>query len=91
MMHFPDPIIEMVGEDSSTSEKFQRNKFYNPGSTISLTCIIRRHLIQNATVNDLMNVSWKKDGEHIDLQTEERIRKAYKCQCLEQLFNPTRL
>ena len=69
-------------EDSSTTDNLPPNKFYNPGSTISLTCIIRRHLLHNATVNDLMNVSWKKDGELIDLQTEERIRKANKC--LEQ-------
>ena len=74
----------MVSEESVSSSHLSLppEKFYNPGSTISLTCIIRRHLLHNATVNDLMNVSWKKDGELIDLQTEERIRKANKC--LEQ-------
>ena len=66
----------MVGEESdpSSSENLPPDKFYNPGSDISLKCIIRRHLIKNATVQDITNVSWKKAGVLIDLQTQERIR-----------------
>jgi len=73
-----DAIIEILGEelDSSSlsaSENLPPDKFYNPGSHISLKCIIRRYLIKNATVQDITNVSWKKDGVLIDLQTQERI------------------
>jgi len=70
-----DAVIEMVGEESdpSSSEDLPPDKFYNPGSDISLKCIIRRHLIKNATVQDITNVSWKKAGVLIDLQTQERI------------------
>ena len=51
------------------------DKFYNPGSDIFLKCFIRRYLISNATVKDTTNVSWKKDGILIDLQSMERIRQ----------------
>ena len=74
-----DAIIEMLGEDpdsSSLSHNLPPDKFYNPGSHISLKCIIRRYLIKNATVQDITNVSWKKNGVIIDLQTQERIRQA---------------
>ena len=68
----------MVGEEEySAPQNFPLTKFYNPGSAISLKCIIRRHLIHNATLNDLTNVSWKKDGVLIDLQLQQRIRQAY--------------
>ena len=40
-------------------------QFYNPGSDISLKCIIRRHLIQNAAVIGIL----------LDLQSTEIIRK----------------
>jgi len=74
-VHVKDAIIEMVGEepDPSSPQNLPPDKFYNPGSHISLKCIIRRHLIKNATVQDITNVSWKKDGILIDLQTQERI------------------
>jgi len=70
-----DAILEMLGEDldPSSPQSLPPDKFYNPGSDISLKCIIRRHLIKNATVQDITNVSWKKDGVIIDLQTQERI------------------
>ena len=66
-----------VGEDvsSSSTDIFHPNKFYNPGSMISLKCIIRRHLIKNSTIHDITNVSWKKNKVLIDLQERERIRK----------------
>ena len=48
-------------------------RFYNPGSHISLNCVIRRRLIRNATVQDITNVTWKKDGEVLDLLSQERI------------------
>merc|ERR1712098_221719 len=34
---------------------------------------IRRHLIHNATVKDITNISWKKDSIIIDLQSQERM------------------
>ena len=76
-----DAIIEMLGEESdpSSAHSLPPDKFYNPGSDISLKCIIRRHLIMNATVQDITNVSWKKNGVMIDLQTQERIRQAENC------------
>ena len=66
-----------VGEDvsSSSTNIFQPKKFYNPGSMISLKCIIRRHLIKNTSIHDIANVSWKKNKVLIDLQEQERIRK----------------
>ena len=76
---FSEPIIQMgwVGEDvySSSTNIFQPKKFYNPGSMISLKCIIRRHLIKNTSIHDITNVSWKKNKVLIDLQEQERIRK----------------
>ena len=71
----------MLGEESdpSSAHSLPPDKFYNPGSDISLKCIIRRHLIKNATVQDITNVSWKKNGVIIDLQTQERIRQAENC------------
>ena len=73
---FSDAIIEMLGDDSDPSSPLSLppDKFYNPGSDILLKCIIRRHLIKNATVQDITNVSWKKDGVLINLQAQERIR-----------------
>ena len=67
----------MQGDDSDTSSLLNHSpdKFFNPGSTISLKCIIRRHLIQNATLSDITNVTWKKKGVFIDMQMQERIRK----------------
>jgi hypothetical protein len=67
----------MLGEESetSTSQKLPPDKFFNPGSTISLKCIIRRHLIKNATVSEITNVTWKKNKVILDLQIQERIRK----------------
>ena len=59
----------MLGDKSS------RDKFFNPGSDIFLKCFIHRNLIHNATVKDITNVSWKKDGLLIDLQSQERMRK----------------
>jgi len=77
ILRVQDAIIEMLGEEAdsslSASENLPPDKFYNPGSHISLKCIIRRYLIKNATVQDITNVSWKKDGLLIDLQTQERI------------------
>ena len=37
-------------------------------------CVPRRNLVRNATVQQITNVAWKKDGQLIDLQTQERIR-----------------
>ena len=37
-------------------------------------CLPRRNLVRNATVQQITNVAWKKDGQLIDLQTQERIR-----------------
>ena len=73
-------LIEMMGVESETSSSqiLPLDKFFNPGSTISLKCIIRRHLIKNATVNDITNVPWKKNKVLIDLQIQERIRKVKK-------------
>ena len=67
----------MFGEDVSSSSTAINHptKFYNPGSSISLKCTIRRYLIKNATIQDITNVSWKKDEVLIDLQKQERIRK----------------
>ena len=67
----------MLGDDSETSSllNLPHDNFFNPGSTISLKCIIRRHLIQNATLSDITNVTWKKKGVFIDMQMQERIRK----------------
>ena len=67
----------MLGEESETflSQNLPPDKFFNPGSTISLKCIIRRHLIKNATVSEITNVTWKKNGLIIDLQIKERFRK----------------
>ena len=67
----------MLGEESETplSQNLPPDKFFNPGSTISLKCIIRRHLIKNAKVNEITNVTWKKNKDIIDLQMQERIRK----------------
>jgi hypothetical protein len=72
----------MLGEESetSTSQNLPPNKFFNPGSTISLKCIIRRHLIKNATINEITNVTWKKNKVPIELQMQERIRKVKKLQ-----------
>ena len=71
----------MLGEESETplSQNRPPDKFFNPGSTISLKCIIRRHLIMNATVNEITNVTWKKNKVPIDLQMQERIRKVKTC------------
>ena len=67
----------MLEEDMSSSSRdiFDPKKFYNPASMISLKCIIRRHLIKNATIQDITNVSWKKNKVIIDVQEQERIRK----------------
>ena len=66
----------MFGEDISTSSTAINypQKFFNPGSAISLKCIIRRYLSKNATIQDITNVSWKKNKVLIDLQEQERIR-----------------
>ena len=74
---FPDAIIEMLSDQPAHSSALSHppDKFYNPGSTIFLKCIIRRHLIQNATIQDITNISWKKSKVLIDLQKQERIRK----------------
>lgn len=40
---------------------------------VLLALVPRRNLVRNATVQQITNVAWKKDGELIDLQTEERI------------------
>ena len=67
----------MLDEDisSSSTDIFHQKKFYNPGSMISLKCIIQRHLVKNATINDIINVSWNKNKVLIDLQEQGRIRK----------------
>ena len=67
----------MLGEESETfsSQNLPPDKFFNPGSTISLKCIIRRHIIKNATISEITNVTWKKNGLIIDLQMQERFRK----------------
>ena len=77
----------MFGEDMSTSSTAINHpkKFFNPGSAISLKCIIRRYLIKNATIQDITNVSWKKDKVLIDLQKQERIRKV---EIFSQAFEP---
>ena len=62
-------------DDQSSPPSLPPAKFFNPGSDISLKCIIRRHLIQNATVKEIANVSWKHNGILLDLQSTERIRK----------------
>ena len=66
----------MVSDEDilSTEPSLPPEKFYNPGSTISLRCIIRRHLVKNATIQDITNVNWKKNKVLIDLQEEERMR-----------------
>ena len=73
-----DAIIEMLGDESHPQSEQAHNlppdKFYNPGSHISLKCFIRRYLIKNVTVQEITNVAWKKNEELIDLQSEERIR-----------------
>ena len=65
----------MLAEEGSSSQNFPPNKYFNPGSTISLKCIIRHRLIKNATVNYITNVTWKKNGVIIDLPLQDRIRK----------------
>lgn len=69
-----DALIEMVGDsDAALNPGVPPDKYYNPGSHIALKCIIRRNLVRNATVQQITNVAWKKDGQLIDLQTQERI------------------
>lgn len=68
-----DAMIEMVGDSVDSVAGVPPDKYYNPGSHITLKCIIRRNLVKNATVQQITNVSWKKDGELLNLQTEERI------------------
>ena len=72
-------MIQMFGGDMSSSSTAINHpqKFFNPGSVISLKCIIRRYLIKNATIQDITNVSWKKDKVLIDLQKQEGIRKVF--------------
>ena len=65
----------MLGEEGSSSKNLPPNKYFNPGSTISLKCIIRHRLIKNDTVNAITNVTWKKNGVIIDLPLQDRIRK----------------
>ena len=67
----------MLGEEDGMPEtpNFYPDKFFNPGSDIFLKCFILRHLIHNATVKEMANVSWKKDGVLLDLQSQERMRK----------------
>jgi hypothetical protein len=50
-------------------------KFCNSGSVISLKCIIRCHLIENDTIQDITNVSLKRKKVLIDIQKQERIRR----------------
>ena len=71
--------MEIVGDESDPTwpTNIPPDKFYNPGSDISLKCIIRRLLIRNATVHDITNVSWKKDGIIINLQAQERLRQGF--------------
>jgi hypothetical protein len=73
-------MIQMLGEDMSSSsiDISHLKKFYNPGSMISLKCIIRCHLIKNATIQDITNVSWKRNKVLFDLHEQERIRKVKK-------------
>ena len=65
----------IVEEDTSTSEFSTPVKFYNPGSTISLTCLVRRYLIKNATVTEMTNLTWKKDETVLDVDQDERMRE----------------
>ena len=65
----------MLAEEGSTSQNLPPNKYFIPGSTISLKCIIRHRLIKNATVNYITNVTWKKNGVIIELPLQDRIRK----------------
>ena len=65
----------MVEEDTSTSEDSLPTKFYNPGSTISLTCIVRHSLIKNTTVTEMTNLTWKKDKVVVEIEENERMRK----------------
>ena len=65
----------MSEEDTSSSEDSLPTKFYNPGSTISLTCIVRHSLIKNTTVTDMTNLTWKKDGVVVEVEEFNRMRK----------------
>ena len=75
----PGAILEIVSDPPSQSSapSHPPDKFYNPGSTISFKCIVRRHLIKNATIQDITNISWKKNKVLIDLQKKEGIRKVF--------------
>ena len=70
----------MLGEESETfsSQNLPPDKFFNPGSTISLKCIIRRHLIKNATISEITNVTWKKNGIHHRLTNAGEIQESGK-------------
>jgi hypothetical protein len=68
-------VIEIQGEPAGpeAGATVVPDKYYNPGSHISLSCIIRRKLIRNATVQEITNVTWKKGGLPLDLHSEERV------------------
>ena len=72
---FSESLIEMmVEEDTSISEDALLTKFYNPGSTISLTCLVRHYLIKNATVTEMTNLTWQKDRLVLEVEIDERMR-----------------
>ena len=46
------------------------DRYFNPGSTISLKCLVKRDVV----VNNMWEVDWAKNGKILDIYKRKSIR-----------------
>ena len=46
------------------------DRYFNPGSTISLKCLVKREVV----VNNMWEVDWAKNGKILDIYKRKSIR-----------------
>ena len=67
-------MVEKNAQVDEVTSNVPADKYFNPGSSIRLQCIIRRNLLKNISIQDLTNIAWFNGNRTLDVESDPRLR-----------------